>query len=146
MYVVCGILHGFLAESWQVLDSSWLFGTTSCLFLTNFFFPRIGKSTQESSRSKKGDIKKLLRRAAKYSKTCQEVSRSVKKKKKCQEYFWKFQKMSWSFPIDQEYWRSAKKLSRSLQEVIKNDQELKFGRILVHNSYNGTAPRWTTRI
>ena len=42
--------------------------------------------------------------------------------------------MSWPFPIDQEYWRSAKKLSRSLQEVIKNDQELKFGTILVKNS------------
>ena len=42
--------------------------------------------------------------------------------------------MYWSFPIDQEYWRSAKKLSRILQEVINNDQELKFGTILVQHS------------
>ena len=38
------------------------------------------------------------------------------------------------------------KSSRSLQEVIKNDQELKFGTIHVQIRESGTAPRWTTRI
>ena len=92
IYVVCGILHGFLSESWQVLDSSWLFATTSCLFPTDFFFLRIGKSIYSRI------IKKQTRRhqeaagtPPRSTKTCQEVSRSVKKKK-CQEYFWKFKK------------------------------------------------------
>ena len=35
--------------------------------------------------------------------------------------------------------------SRSLQEAIKNDQELKFGTIFVQIHECGTAPRWTTQ-
>ena len=138
-----------------VWNSSWLLGgvlTGSWLLLTFRDVPDwflFSKNRQVYSRI----IKKQTRRHQEAAETpprstkiCQEVSRSVKEKKKCQEYFWKCQNISWSFPIDQEYWRSAKKLSRSLQEVITNDQELKFGTILVQNSYSGTAPRWTTRI
>ena len=64
--------------------------------------------------------------------------RSVTKcqmKKKCQDYFCIF-----------ENFKKCLGPSRSFQEVIKNDQELKFGTVLVQNSYSGTAPRWTTRI
>ena len=146
---VCGFLHGFLAESWQVLDSFWLFATTSCLFLTDFFFflqesASLLKNHQEAN-------KKTSRSCWDAAKKHEDMSRSVTKCQKEEEVsiFLKISKKSWSFPIDQEYWhdwRSAKKLSRSLQDVIKNDQELKFGTILVQIREGGTAPRCTTRI
>ena len=43
-----------------------LFATTSCLFLTDFYFPRIGKSTQESSRSKQKGVKYEMTLARNY--------------------------------------------------------------------------------
>ena len=139
----------FFMASWRSLDRfltplDFSRRLLACSWLISFFQESASLLKNHQEANKK--TPRSCWDAAKNTKTCQEVSRSDKKKKKCQEYFWKFQNMSWSFPIDQEYWRSAKKLSRSLQEVIKNDQELKFGRILVQNSYSGTAPRWTTRI
>ena len=112
---MCGILLGFLAESWQVLDSSLLFATTSCLFLTDFFFPRIGKSTQESSRSKQEDIKKLLRRrqeAPRHVKKCHEVS----KEEEVSRIFLKISKNVLALP---DRSRNTEEVLRSYQEVFK---------------------------
>ena len=100
---MCGILHGFLVESWQVRDSSWLFATTSCLFLTDFFFPQeLGSLLKNHQKANK----KTSRSCWDASKKHQDMSRSVTN---CQFFS---PKESWTFPIDQEYWRSAKKLSK----------------------------------
>ena len=127
--VVCGILHGFLAESWKVLDSSWLFATTSCLFLTDFFFPRIGKSTQESSRSKQEDIKKLLRRrqeAPRHVKNCHEVSKRRRSVKNIFENFKKNLGPSRSIKNTEEVLRSYQEVSKKSLRMIKNLSSARF--------------------
>ena len=128
IYVVCGILHGFLAESWQVLDSSWLFATTSCLFLTDFFFPRISKSTQESSRSKQKDIKKLLRcrqEAPKHVKKCHKVSRR-RSVKNIFENFKKILGPSRSIKNIEEVLRRYQEVSKKSLRMIKNSSSARF--------------------
>ena len=105
-----------------VWNSSWLLGgvlTGSWLLLTfrddfllvpDWFL--FSKNRQVYSRSKQEDIKKLLRRrqeAPRHVKKCHEVS---KRRRSVKNIFGE-KKKSWSFPIDQEYCRSAKKLSRS---------------------------------
>ena len=116
----------FFLASWRSLDKFWtpLYFSRqllACSWLI-FFSPRIGKSTQESSTSKQEDIKKLLRRrqeAPRHVKKCHEVS----KEEEVSIIFLKIPiKMSWLFPIDQEYWRSAKKSLR----MIKNSSSTRF--------------------
>ena len=100
------LLGGVLTGSWKPLDFSRRL--LACSWLISFFQESASllKNHQEAN-------KKTSRSCWDAAKKHQDMSRSVTK---CQEEeevsrnFWKFQKISWSFPIHQEYWRSARKL------------------------------------
>ena len=85
----------------------------ACFWL--IFFPRIGKSAQESSRSKQEDIKKLLRRrreAPRHVKKCYEVS---KRRRSVNNFFLNFKK----FLVFPDRSRILKKCYEVNQEVSK---------------------------
>ena len=152
---ICG---EFLPVSWLLLGNFLTYSWVFLMILENFFlvrdnfFPsRIVKSTQDTPRSHWDTVKKPMRRKQDYYdivKKWQDMS-IVKKWQELSnrhEYFWNFQKKSWSFPIYQElsgsvrkYQEVSRSCSRSLQEDIRKCQDLKFCTIRVVIRDSGTA-------
>ena len=131
------IFLGLLDDSWKLLPGSWqLFPLPNCQVYSRY--------TKKPSRSQ-WDANKTTKISSRSDKICQIVKKWQDLSNR-HEYFWKFQKKSWSFPIYQELSGSVRKCqevsrscSRSLQEDIRKCQYLKFCTIRVELRESGTA-------
>ena len=147
----CRFLDCFLATSWHILGCSWWFLKTSSWFVTTFSPPELSsllkihqEATETPSRSQ-WDANKTTTISSRSDKICQIVKKWQDLSNR-HEYFWNFQKTSWSFPIYQELSGNVRKCqevsrscSRSLQEDIRKCQDLKFCTIRVVIRDSGTA-------
>ena len=113
----------FLPVSWLLLGNfltyilgfSWWFLKTSSWFVTTFSPPELSsllkihqEATETPSRSQ-WDANKTTTISSRSDKICQIVKKWQDLSNR-HEYFWNFQKKSWSFPIYQELSGSVKKL------------------------------------
>ena len=125
---ICG---EFLPVSWLLLGNFLTYSWVFLMILENFFlvrdnfFPsRIVKSTQDTPRShwdtvkKQWDANKTTTISSRSDKICQIVKKWQDLSNR-HEYFWNFQKKSWSFPIYQELSGSVRKCQEVVQEVSK---------------------------
>ena len=118
----CRFLDCFLATSWHILGSSWWFLKTSSWFVTTFSPPELSsllkihqEATETPSRSQ-WDANKTTKISSRSDKICQIVKKWQDLSNR-HEYFWNFQKKSWSFPIYQELSGSVRKCQEVVQEV-----------------------------
>ena len=115
------IFLGLLDDSWKLLPGSWqLFPLPNCQVYSRYTKKPLRhrqEATETPSRSQ-WDANKTTKISSRSDKICQIVKKWQDQSNR-HEYFWNFQKNSWSFPIYQELSGSVRKCQEVVQEVSK---------------------------